>query len=61
MSSSAVLAAPRHRILDAGEEPLFVEGLLDEVVRAGLDGGDGHLDVTVPGDQDERDGAVAIG
>ena len=41
---------------DAGQEARLVERLLDEIEGADLDGRDRHLDVAVPGDQNDRRG-----
>ena len=48
-----------YRIADAGEQAGLIERLLDEIEGADLDGGDRHIDVAVPGDQDNRRGQTS--
>jgi hypothetical protein len=50
------LPALLHCVADAGEQAPLVKRLLDDVEGADLDGRDRHVDVAVPGDQDDRGG-----
>jgi len=45
---------PNQRALDDKDEPVGLEGLLDKVIGADLDGGDGGFDVAVAGDHHHR-------
>jgi len=55
----ALLLVVLQRVLDADDERLVVEGLLDEVHGAALHGLHGHGHIAVAGDHDHRDALLA--
>jgi len=60
-TSGLLLAPLGERLGDALIEARVIKGLLYEVEGSPLDREDGHIDVAMPGDQDDRQGAAALG